>query len=419
MSATPETPREPAARADEQPVRPLSRLAVVLLMALGTLGQLALNVVLPSLPAIGTELQVAPGGERLVLSVFLIGFASGQLLVGPLSDRYGRRRILIPGLALYAVLGGAAALTASIEWLLAARLLQGLGAAAGFVIARAIARDTFQGAELVKVFGLLTLTMGITPGVAPIVGGFLQDYVGWEANMAITMVMGAVMFVLCFIAMPETGTPSTQRISPAGVAYNYVSIFRDRTFRRFAVTNALALGSLYAFHSGGPELMIKHMGLSPSSFGFLAFLHSSAYMVGAAAVSAFSARITDPSRVIVANALVMFGSGAAMLALSLTGYATVVTIMIFMVSFGFSLGAILPLGVAGALSPFKTSAGTATALLGALQMSAGGAASAVVAAFPDVPGIAFSIVIMVMTGAAAINARPSKKETAHQESIDD
>ncbi|MCK5777970.1 MAG: multidrug effflux MFS transporter [Rhodospirillales bacterium] len=415
MSATPETPREPAAEAEGPPTRPLSRLAVVLLMALGTLGQLALNVVLPSLPAIGVELNVAPGGERLVLSVFLIGFASGQLLVGPLSDRFGRRRILMPGLALYALLGGAAALTASIEWLLAARLFQGLGAAAGFVIARAIARDAFHGAELVKVFGLLTLTMGITPGIAPIVGGFLQDYVGWEANMAVTMVMGAAMFAFCFAAMPETGTPSKQRISPAGVAYNYVSIFRDRTFRRFAVTNALTLGSLYAFHAGGPELMINQLGLRPSSFGFVAFLHSAAYMVGAATVSALSARISNASRIIVLNALVMFGSGLAMLALSLSGHATVVTIVIFMISFGFSLGVILPLGVAGALSPFKTSAGTATALLGALQMSAGAAASAVVAAFPDVPGIAFSVVIMVMTAAAALNARPSKTETAREE----
>lgn len=388
-------------------------------MALGTLGQLALNVVLPSLPAIGAELNVMAGGERLVLSVFLIGFAGGQLLVGPLSDRFGRRRILIPGLALYAVLGGAAALTASIEWLLAARLFQGLGAAAGFVIARAIARDTFQGAELVKVFGLLTLTMGITPGIAPIVGGFVQDYAGWEWNMAITMVMGAAMFALCFAAMPETGTPSKQRISTAGVAYNYVTIFRDRTFRRFAGTNALTLGSLYAFHSGGPELMINQLGLSPSSFGFVAFLHSAAYMVGAAAVSALSARIANAATVIIWNALVMFGSGLAMLALTLSGYATVVSIMIFMVSFGFSLGAILPLGVAGALSPFKASAGTATALLGALQMAAGAAASAVVAAFPDIPGIAFPIVIMVMTAAAALNARPSKTEIARQENIHD
>ncbi|MBO6519834.1 MAG: multidrug effflux MFS transporter [Rhodospirillales bacterium] len=420
MSDTPAPLRDATAHPGNPPApRPLNRLAVGLLMALGTLGQLALNIVLPSLPAIGEELDVAAGSERLVLSVFLIGFASGQLLVGPLSDRYGRRRILIPGLLLYAVLGGGAALTASIDWLLAARLLQGLGAAAGFVIARAIARDAFQGAALVRIFGLLTLTMGIVPGIAPIIGGFVQDYVGWQANMAITMVMGGVMFVLCLVAMPETGTPSDTTIAPGAVAMNYVSIFRDRTFRRFALTNALTLGSLYAFHAGGPELMIRQLGLSPSSFGFLAFLHSSAYMAGAASVSALSARIQKPSTVIVTSALTMCASGFAMLTVSLTGHASVATIMVFMVIFGFALGVILPLGVAGSLSPFKSSAGTATALLGALQMSAGAAASAVVAAFPDIPGIAFPIVIIVMTAAAAINARPSKLEPIRQEIQDD
>lgn len=379
-------------------------------MALGTLGQLALNIVLPSLPAIGADLNVPHGGERLVLSVFLIGFAGGQLLVGPLSDRFGRRLILIPGLLLYTVLGAAAALTASIELLLAARLLQGLGAAAGFVVARAIARDAFQGAALIRIFGLLTLTMGIVPGIAPVIGGIVQDSIGWEANMAITMLMGGIMLVLCFVAMPETGTPSEDGISAPKVALNYLSIIRDRTFRRYAVTNALALGSLYAFHAGGPELMIAQIGLTPTSFGFLAFLHSGAYMLGAVTVARFSDHLTEPSRVIIASALVMCGSAVVMLVLSLCDYANVASIMTCMVIFGYAMGIILPLGVAGALSPFKSSAGTATALLGALQMSAGAGASAVVAAFPHIPGIAFPVVMIAMTLAAALNARRSPLE---------
>ena len=405
------TPSEPVSGATLPPPLHMKRLAIGLLMALGTLGQLALNIVLPSLPAIGVDLEVVAGGERLVLSVFLLGFAGGQLLVGPLSDRFGRRRILIPGLALYAILGGVCAFATTIEWLLAARLLQGLGAAAGFVIARAIARDVFQGAALVKIFGLLTITMGIIPGIAPIFGGFLQDYSGWQANMVVTMTVGGLMFILCFFAMPETGTPTEEKISTPKVVLNYLSIFKDRTFRRFAGTNALTLGSLYAFHAGGPELMIKQLGLSPSYFGFLAFMHSSAFMLGAMAVSGFSEKIKDSSKVMFTSSLVMCGCAIAMLALGLTGHAKVAPIMVFMTLFGLALGAILPLGVAGALSPFKSNAGTATALLGALQMSAGGLASAAVAAFPNIPAIAFPSVMIIMTGAAALNARRSKKET--------
>lgn len=384
-------------------------------MALGTMGQLSINIVLPSLPAIGTELQVAPGAERLVLSVFLFGFAGGQLIVGPLSDRFGRRRILIPGLVIYAIFGAVAAISAALDWLLIARLLQGLGAASGFVIARAIARDAFQGAALIRIFGLLTLTMGIVPALAPALGGVIQDTVGWQANMGVTVIMGVIMTVLCFIFLPETGTKSEGSFSPPQIALTYVSIIKDRTFRRFAGTNALVLGSLYAFHAGAPELMIRQLGLNPSTFGLLAFLHSVAFMLGAYSAPKIGERIPEPSHVMGGGAVTALIASVAMLALGLTGHATVVSIMIFMTIFGYALGVVIPFGVAGALSPFKARAGTATALLGAMQMSAGALASATVAAFPDVPALAFPAVMVVMNALAIINARRSRHEIVYKE----
>jgi len=398
-------------------MRKLSPISVGLLMALGTMGQLSINIVLPSLPAISAELQVAPGAERLVLSVFLIGFAGGQLLVGPLSDRFGRRRILIPGLAIYAIFGAVAAVSAALDLLLIARLLQGLGAASGFVIARAIARDAFQGAALVRIFGLLTLTMGIVPALAPALGGFIQDTMGWQANMSITVIMGVIMTVLCFIFLPETGTKSEETFSPPQIVITYVSIIKDPTFRRFAGTNALVLGSLYAFHAGAPELMIRQLGLNPSTFGLLAFLHSIAFMLGAYIAPKFGERFPEPSHVMGGGSVVTLLASIAMLILGLTGHATVVSIMIFMTIFGFALGVVLPFGVAGALSPFKARAGTATALLGAMQMSAGAMASAAVAAFPDVPVIAFPLVMVIMNTFAIFNARRSKHERINKEEI--
>ena len=394
---------------------PLSPISVCLLMALGTMGQLSINIVLPSLPAIGAELQVAPGAERLVLSVFLFGFAGGQLIVGPLSDRFGRRRILIPGLVIYAVFGAITAISAALDWLLIARLLQGLGAASGFVIARAIARDAFQGAALIRIFGLLTLTMGIVPALAPALGGVIQDSVGWQANMVVTVIMGIIMTVLCFIFLPETGTKSEGSFSPPQIALTYISIIKDRTFRRFAGTNALVLGSLYAFHAGAPELMISQLGLNPSTFGLLAFLHSVTFMLGAYTAPMIGERIPEPSHVMGGGAVTALIASVAMLALGLTGHATVVSIMIFMTIFGYALGVVIPFGVAGALSPFKARAGTATALLGAMQMSAGALASATVAAFPDVPALAFPAVMVAMNALAIMNARRSRHEIVYKE----
>ena len=396
-------------------VSPLSPISVGLLMALGTMGQLSINIILPSLPAIGSELQVALGAERLVLSVFLFGFAGGQLIVGPLSDRFGRRQILIPGLVIYAVFGAIAAISAALDWLLIARLLQGLGAASGFVIARAIARDAFQGAALIRIFGLLTLTMGIVPALAPALGGVIQDSVGWQANMGVTVIMGVIMTVLCFIFLPETGTKSEGSFSPPQIALTYISIIKDRTFRRFAGTNALVLGSLYAFHAGAPELMISQLGLNPSTFGLLAFLHSVAFMLGAYTAPMIGERIPEPSHVMGGGAVTALIASVAMLALGLTDHATVVSIMIFMTIFGYALGVVIPYGVAGALSPFKARAGTATALLGAMQMSAGALASATVAAFPDVPALAFPAVMVAMNALAIINARRSRHEIAYKE----
>jgi len=225
------------------------------------------------------------------------------------------------------------------------------------------------------------------------------------------------MTVLCFIFLPETGTKSEEPFSPPQIAVTYVSIIKDRTFRRFAGTNALVLGSLYAFHAGAPELMIRQMGLAPSTFGLLAILHSAAFMLGAYAAPKIGERIPEPSHIMCGGAVVALMSSLAMLTLGLTDHASVVSIMIFMTIFGFALGVVLPFGVTGALSPFKARAGTATALLGAMQMSAGAFASASVAAFPDVPVIAFPLVMVAMNALAVINARRSHHEIVNNEEI--
>ncbi|MDA0998603.1 MAG: multidrug effflux MFS transporter [Proteobacteria bacterium] len=397
-------PNRPTSPPDTIPGDKPRLIVVALLMTLGTLGQLAINIILPSLPALGRELAPEPGSERLVLSVFLIGFSVGQLLVGPLSDRFGRRRILLPGLLLYALLGAATILTQSFGALLWARGIQGLGAAAGFVVARAIARDMFDGPKLIKIFGMITLAMGFIPGLSPILGGVLQEAVGWQANMAVTAVAGFAILALTWAFMPETGKPSERAFTPATVIGGYMSIIRERTFRRFAGTNAMTLGALYAFHAGGPALMIDYLGLTPSTFGFVALAHSGCYILGGITITRLSERVNDPGRVAAVGALVMSAAAAFMLALGLTGSAGVINITVSMMVYGFSLGVVLSVGVAGALGPFKERAGAATALLGALQMTAGGIASATIAAIDGHPAIVFSSVILIMAVLGTINA---------------
>ncbi len=373
-------------------------------MTLGTLGQLAINIVLPSLPALGRELAPEPGAERLVLSMFLIGFSVGQLIVGPISDRFGRRRILLPGLILYTLLGVAAMLTESFGALLTARTIQGLGAAAGFVIARAIARDLFEGRQLIRILGMITLAMGFVPGLSPIVGGFLQNAYGWQASMGATAVAGLVILTLAWAYIPETAAPSDRPVTPSAILGGYLAIVRERTFRRFAGTNALTLGALYAFHAGGPALMIDHLGLTPPEFGLIALAHSGSYILGGIAVTRFSERVQDPARVATLGSVAMALAVIFMLAVGLAGKATVVNFTLPMMAYGFALGIVLSVGVAGALGPFKERAGAATALLGATQMTAGGLSSAAVAAIDGHPAIVFPAIMLGMVVFGAINA---------------
>lgn len=375
--------------------RGFGRLTIGLMMALGTLGQLAMNVLLPSLPAIGEAFQTPPGTERLVLTVFLIGFAGGHLIVGPMSDRFGRRAVLIPCLAIYALFGALTLVAPNLEWLLCARALQGIGAASGYVIARAIARDAFDGPALFRVFGLLTLGMGIVPGLAPIIGGTLQDSFGWLASAAVSAILGIVMTVMCWIYVPETGDDQRPSLSITRVAETYWGIFVDATYFRYSMTNALALGSLYAYHTGAPEFFIVQSGLSPRTFGWLTGLHSIFFVIGAWASPRIGG-VDEPQRKMTIGILVLLALTLICFGIGVSGHASVLSVLGFIIPFNFTLGIVLSTGIAAALSPFRKRAATATALLGACQMTAGAAASAAVAAMPDQPAIAFPAIMAMM-----------------------
>ena len=398
-------PRPAPDRHAETTPPPLPRITIFLLMTLGTLGQLALNIMLPSLPAIARAFDAVPGTERLILSVFLIGFAGGQLVVGPLSDRFGRRRILLPGLTLYALTSFVVIAAPSMETLLAARLVQGIGAAAGFVVARAIVRDCFEGPALVRLFGMLTLAMGFTPGIAPVIGGALQDAFDWQATAFATGIIGVAVVTMCALFVPETGVRTSIPLSLRSIGTGYVSILGERTFRRFGGTNALTLGSLYAYYAGGPELFIVQFGLTPTAFGWLAVVHSAAFVLGAAASARFSNNAEDTAGPVIKGVFVLLASAAVMLVMGLLGLTGIIPVMVCMTIFGFALGVVLSIGVAGALSPFKARAGAATAMLGATQMSAGAIASAVVGAFPHHPAIVFPAVMTAMLAVALWNIR--------------
>lgn len=355
-----------------------SRPTIALLMALTALGQLGVNLALPALPVIGRSLGIASADTALVLSTYLLGLAAGQLVVGPLSDRFGRRVVLLAGLALFVVAASLSALAQDEASLLGWRIVQGLGASAPLAIGRAVARDLFDGAALVRVTALMTMAMAVVPGLAPALGGVLTDTVGWRGALGTAGLAGLIVLALTFIRLPETNLTPLPRLDPGGVLRLYGQLVGNAAFARHTLSNALVLAALYAFFAGAPRVLIGPSGLSASEFGLVPVATGVTYLVGGWALLRAGERPETRQRLLItARAATLLGC-LVLLALAASGTVEAWGTTLGAALYALGLGAVLPVGVAGALIPFRKEAGTASALLGALQMGAGSLAGATV-----------------------------------------
>lgn len=360
-------------------------------MALTAVAQLGVSLVLPALPVIGVGVGMTTESATLVVSAYLIGLASGQLVIGPLSDRLGRRRLLLAGLLLFSLAGVGAAFATNAATLLPMRFLQGAAASAPLALGLAIARDLYAGPALLRVTSLVTMAAAVVPGLAPALGGVLTESLGWRAAFGFAAAAGGAVLLFAALRLPETNVSLQPDLAVGDVLKSYGKLLRNLAFMRNALPNALMLSALYAFFAGAPLMLIGPAGLTPVQFGFVPIATSACYLLGGWAML----RATKhPNRQ--GQALAAAWAAAALGVLILTGFASLNTLDTSMTILGtglFSsgLGALLPGGVAGALTPFGKKAGTASALLGALNMAGGALAGAAVgwaagsaAAYPTV-----------------------------------
>lgn len=367
------------------------RDTLALLMALTATSQLGVSLFLPALPIIGRNTGMAAENVTLIISTYLIGLAAGQLVVGPLSDRLGRRRLLLLGLLVFTLAGIGAAFAQNAEALLLLRVVQGAAASAPLALGLAVARDLYGGPALLRVTALITMAAAVVPGLAPALGGVLTESIGWRGAFGFAAAVGGVVLLFVALRLPETNASPGISLSSGDVLKSYGSLSNKPAFARNALSNALMLSAFYAFLAGAPLALIGPTGLTPVQFGFVPLATSSFFLLGGWMVLRSADHPSGRSWALV------IAWGAALAGASiLVGFALMSTLETFSTVvgaslFGLGLGALLPGGVADALAPVGKQAGTASALLGALNMVGGALAGAIVgwtsefaAAFPAV-----------------------------------
>ncbi len=367
-------------------------LSIALLVALGPL---ATDMYLPALPGLTGEFSTSAGQVQLTLSLFLAGFALAQIIYGPLSDRFGRKPMLLVGLALFVLASMACALAQSIEMLILARFVQALGGSAGPVLGRAMVRDIHGPQESARVLSHIGSAMALAPAFAPILGGYMSVYLGWASIFWFLALVGLFGATLLLLAIEETA-PQEHR-HPRAVKIilgDYARLLRDPAYLGYTLTCTLAYSGLFAFLSGSSFVIIEYFGVNEEHFGLLFLLVVVGYISGTLSGGRLSRRY-DFRRLVGVGSLVLLVAGGSMLAIALNQPEQVMSIVLPMMLFMHGVGLVMPQSMAGALANYPHIAGSASGLLGFTQMTTAGLVGVVVGHGYDGTPVAMAMAIAI------------------------
>lgn len=353
---------------------------VIVLGALTALGPFTIDLYLPAFPQVEADLGVSVAAIQLTLTATTIGFAFGQLLVGPWSDAVGRRLPLILATSLHVLASLGVALAPDITWLMAFRVLQGFGAAAGGVVAMATVRDLFGGYPLVRMLSRLSLVNGLAPIIAPVLGSQLLLVMPWRGLFIVLAAYGVVIVIAASLLIVET-LPPARRVDKghATIRDRYRVLFADRIFVGVALIGGMSFAGLFAYLSASPFLFQGVYGLDPQGYGLLFAMNSIGVVVGVQTSSRLAKSI-PPQWILSVSTLVLLGSSVAIIVLDLAGagfWGTVVPLWFFITACGFGF----PIVQALALAHHGKEAGTAASLLGAVNFGLAGLLSPIVGLF--------------------------------------
>lgn len=372
---------------------------LALITALVAMGVASMALYVPSLPAIRAEFGVAAADTQRTLTLFFIGFAFGQLLIGPLSDKFGRKPVLILGLLVYGAISLACAFAWDIGALQAGRFLQGFAACAGPVVGRAMVRDlTGGGPGAGTAFAVVGTALAIVPALAPMLGGLIQTHIGWRASFVTLTALSLLLFAFCLARLKESlveRAPDAMR--PERLARVYAGLFRNPYFIGHALVSSLAFSGFFAYFTEAPFLFIGELGIGADTFGYLMVFTVIGYATGSFAAGRMMTRWSARRVVLVGCGFLLAG---ATLLLLLSDTLSLIRVIGPMSLYTVGFGMVIPGSMAEALRPFPRVAGSASAVLGFLQFLCAAGASLLVQPLYDGSAGTLSVLILLIAATA-------------------
>jgi MFS transporter, DHA1 family, multidrug resistance protein len=351
---------------------------IVLLVAMAGVGSLSLNILVPALPAIAARLETEPGHAQLTVSLYLLGLAGSQLLLGPLSDRFGRRPVVLAGLTLAMFASFAAIFAASITTLIIARVVQALGASTGQVVGRAIIRDLYDRERAASVLGLVTSAVVVIPMLSPLIGGILDTAFGWQAIFIVVAAFSFAVLAWAALVLPETRPARAAESPPSRFVADVRALAASPRFIGYTLCGALGSAPFYTFLGGAPYVAVDMMGRTSAEYG-LWFVVSSIGFIFGNLITSRLAPVYGINRMIWSGILVTIIGALVPTVLCLIDPG-VGPVVVFLPQAVISLGngLLLPTAIAGAVSIRPQVAGTASGLTGCSQMAIGAGAAQLV-----------------------------------------
>lgn len=390
-----------------------------LLALLTALGPLAMDLYLPSLPAIEAALAASAAQVQLTISVYLIGFAIGQLIYGPISDRFGRKPVLGAALGIFCVGTLVCSTAPTIGALIAARAVQGAGAAGVIVLTRAIVRDLYEGARAGRELSLMGAIMGVAPIVAPMIGGFTQTQFGWRFGFIVILVAGIAAIAVVARLLPETSRSSKPAGHPiVALVRSFAIVGRNAGFLAHLGIATASYAGLFAYISGSSFVLQGVYGLSPLEFGLFYGMISLGFIAGTLTGAKIVTR-HGFNRSLGVGAAALAGGGLLLIAAVGLAPSRIAVLALPMMIFLAGVGLVLPLSMAAALHPFPERAGAASSFMGSVQQVVGAAVGVIIghalgaSAWPMVIGIAVSgcTTLLLWLATRDVRTRPLKPHT--------